>query len=216
MTPVVLEARDVWLDYDSGRPVHALRGVDLGLRRGDFLGVMGPSGSGKSSLLYVLAGLRRPTRGLVTFLGRPWPERAGDAAERRLSSVGFVFQEPLLIPHLTLRENALAASLDPDDARVVTLARRLGMEDLLDEFPARVSAGERQRAGLVRALVNDPVLVLADEPTACLDTANGLNVMRLLAETAREAALVVCSHDRRMLAFADRIRRIEDGRLTAA
>ena len=211
MSEPILQARDIWLEYDGGRTVLALRGIDMAVEAGAFLGIMGPSGSGKSSLFHVLAGLRRPTRGLVTFLSAPWPFPIGRGALRRRASLGFVFQEPFLIPHWTVAENIRVQACTSNPGRIDRLGADLGIAHLLDEFPDRLSAGERQRVSVARALVNDPVLVLADEPTACLDTENGRNVMKILTESIGRAALVVCSHDSRMLAGATRVYRMEDG-----
>jgi putative ABC transport system ATP-binding protein len=211
MNRIVLEAGHVGLDYSNGRLTHVLRGIDLVLLKGDYVGVMGPSGSGKSSLLYVLAGLRQPTYGEVRFLGRPWPPRISRSADVRRRSVGFVFQEPRLVSHLTIGENIQVQSADGNVTHIVQLARRLGIANLLDELPERLSNGERQRASVARALVNEPVLLLADEPTASLDTENGLSVMSLLADTRGHAAVLVCSHDPRMLTSISRVYQIIDG-----
>ena len=214
MTDSLIEAKDLWLDYAGARMVRALRGVNLSVEPGSFIGVLGPSGSGKSSLLYALAGLRRPSRGTVVFQQSPWPYPIGLGAARRRLLLGFVFQEPFLIPHWTIAENIRVQQTGPCGARIEELAAKLGILHLLGEFPDRLSAGERQRASVARALVNDPILVLADEPTSCLDTENGRNVMSVLGEALGRAALVVCSHDPRMLAGASRVYRMEDGTLS--
>lgn len=213
MSARLLEAKNLWLDYAGPRTSHALRGIDLAVESGSFVGVMGPSGAGKSSLLCVLAGLRQPSRGEVSFRGTPWPFPIGLGADRRRVSIGFVFQEPFLVPHWTIAENLRVQQFVPRRDRIVELASRLGIARLLDEFPDRLSAGERQRASVARALVNDPLLILADEPTSCLDSENGLNVMNLLTETLGRAALVVCTHDHRMLSGASQLFRMEDGTL---
>jgi len=216
MSTPLLEARDVWLEYRDGtRAAKALRGVSLELAAGQSLGIMGPSGSGKSSLLLVLAGLRAPTRGSVRLGGVEWPSNPGANADRRRRQVGFVFQESFLVPHLTLRENArLQAASRPAVERVTSLAESLGIRALLDELPGRISAGERQRGGILRALVNDPLLILADEPTSSLDHETGLEVVDLLWRCAGDAALVICSHDPSMLERANRVLHLRDGVLS--
>ncbi len=214
MSEPIVQARDLWLEYGGARSVRALRGLTLAVEAGTFVGIMGPSGSGKSSLLYALAGLRRPTRGSVAFQGAAWPERIAHGSDRRRSSLGFVFQEPFLVAHWTVGENIAVQQTKPNAARIQALAASLGIERLLDEVPDRLSAGERQRASIARALVNDPMLVLADEPTSCLDTDSGRNAMSVLAAARRKAALVVCSHDARMLSGADIRYRLEDGTLS--
>lgn len=215
MSRPVLEAIDVGLDYvDGPRAQTVLQDVSLVLRAGAFVGLMGPSGSGKSSLLCLLAGLRLPSRGEVRLFGEPWSRLAPQAAERRRRHIGLVFQDPFLISYLTLRENAAVQALDgAARARIGPLASELGIRELLDDWPERVSTGERQRASVVRALVNAPAVVLADEPTAHLDHASGEQVVRRLAEAASEAALFVATHDPRVLERADQVLRLEDGRL---
>jgi putative ABC transport system ATP-binding protein len=126
--------------------------------------------------------------------------------------VGFVFQESFLVSHLTLRENArIQATSSTAVQRITVLADSLGIRALLDELPGRMSAGERQRGGILRALVNDPLLILADEPTSSLDHETGLEVMDLLWRYAGGAALVVCSHDPSMLERAGRVLQLRDG-----
>jgi putative ABC transport system ATP-binding protein len=209
-----LDAHGLVLEYRDGeRCVRAVDGVDVQARAGEFVGLVGPSGSGKSSLLFLLAGLRRPDGGTVTINGvvlDPLPDR--NAAIRR-EHVGFLFQEPFLVPWMSVMENALVHALDPERAaaRVRDLAGRIGMGALLEERPDRLSGGERQRAGILRALANEPGVVLADEPTAALDGRTGQAVMAMLREAAREAALVVVTHDPAMLTGADRVLRLSDG-----
>jgi putative ABC transport system ATP-binding protein len=216
MSGPLLEAVNVGLDYvDGPRAQTVVRDVSLVIRAGEFVGLMGPSGSGKSSLLFVLAGLRPPSRGEVRLFGEPWSRLVPRAAERRRRHLGLVFQDPFLISYLTLRENAAAQALDAEArARIDPLALDLGVREVLDDLPERVSTGERQRASVMRALVNSPAVVLADEPTAHLDRASGDQVVRRLAEVASEAALLVATHDPHVLERADRVLRLEDGRLS--
>ena len=212
----ILEASGLVLEYAEGpRRVRAVDGLDLVVRRGEFVGLVGPSGSGKSSLLFLLAGLRAPTAGHVSLDGAALPDSADASAEVRRRLVGFVFQEPFLVPYLSVRENALVHVDDPGAAadRLGRLAERIGIADLLDDRPHRLSGGERQRAGVLRALAGDTDLVLADEPTAFLDRATGHAVMDVLREQAKRSALVVVTHDLEMLAGADRVLHLRDGRL---
>ncbi len=213
--PLLLEAVGIGLRYaDGGRGAQALRDISLSLERGEFVGLIGPSGSGKSSLLYLLAGLRRPDVGEVRLLGRPLPLGADARARLRHQHVGFLFQEPFLVPYLSVRENALVRR---DDAvtqeHVERLADAIGLAALLDERPHRLSGGERQRAGLLRALADQPDLILADEPTASLDQETGRAVMRALRSHGGGAGLLVVTHDPRMLEGAQRVLRLSDGRL---
>jgi len=211
-----LVAEQVSLTYCDGmRTTEAVRGVDLEVQAGEFVGLVGPSGSGKSSLLMLLAGLRAPTSGEVRVDGDRLPPDPEQSAPFRRRAIGVLFQDPFLIPWLSVRENARAAALDLDrfEARVHALAEPIGIGGLLDARPASLSGGERQRAGILRALINAPGIVLADEPTAALDQATGRQVMALLRASCRDAALLVVTHDPGMLEGADRVLRIEDGRL---
>jgi len=215
MSRPVLAAENLALDYSDGpRLQRVLREIDLTLHAATFTGLIGPSGSGKSSLLFLLAGLRAPTTGRVQLFGQTWPRRLSQAAARRRRHLGLVFQDPFLISYLTLRENAEVQAADAEArARIEPLAEALGIGRLLDDLPERVSTGERQRASVLRALINSPAVVLADEPTAHLDHASGEQVMRCLLEAASMAALLVATHDPRVLERADRVLRLEDGRL---
>ena len=212
----ILEARGLELVYPAPRgPVAAVHEVDLTVAAGDFVAVLGPSGSGKSSLLFLLSGLRRPTKGRVRFLGHEWPRRVGDAARLRRRHLGFVFQEPFLVPYLTVRENAvIQMGRDRNGSLLERLAESLGLTTLLDEVPERLSAGERQRASILRALANEPALVLADEPTAWLDRENAVRVMKLLSGDLPRTSVVVVTHDPSLVADATRTLTLREGRLS--
>ncbi|MFV1957913.1 MAG: ABC transporter ATP-binding protein [Planctomycetota bacterium] len=210
---VLIEARGLSLAYRDGRrEVRAVREVDLTVRRGEFVGLVGPSGSGKSSLLFLLAGLRKPDTGNVFLLGKALPGEPDRSADLRRRHIGFLFQEPFLLPWLSVRENALThVAGEEAEARVEHLAAAIGMEDLLDERPHRLSGGERQRAGILRALAGDPDLVLADEPTANLDQATGRRVVTLLEAQCARTGLLVVTHDPAMLEGATRTLHLLDG-----
>ena len=211
----LLSACGLVLEYGEGpRRVRAIDGLDLDVGHGEFVGLVGPSGSGKSSLLFVLAGLRLPTSGRVELDGVPLSVRAEENAPLRRRRIGFLFQEPFLVPYLSVRENAQVHANDLDaTARIDAVAARIGLTALLDERPHRLSGGERQRAGVLRALANAPDLILADEPTAFLDRTTGHSVMDVLRSEVGRAALVVVTHDPEMLAGADRVLHLRDGRL---
>lgn len=196
-----LSVRDLDKEYTgSAGTLHVLRGVDLGLKRGDSLAVTGPSGSGKSTLLYILGALDRPTRGEVRILGdQPFAMNGAALARYRNRNVGFVFQDHHLLPQCTVLENVLIPALAGDGAgraeeeRARGLLERVGLGGRLDHRPAQISGGERQRVAVCRALINQPVLLLADEPTGNLDRRTAESVGTLLLELAREqTAILVC------------------------
>lgn len=215
MAEVLLSVVDVGLAYrDGSRHIQAVSDVSLEVRRGEFVGLVGPSGSGKSSLLFLIAGLRPPSSGRIELLGQPLPGRVDAGAPLRRRHVGFLFQEPFLVPYLTVRENALSHAVGPGAAqRIERVAEEVGMASMLDERPFRLSGGERQRASLLRALTNEPDLILADEPTASLDQEAGHAVMAVLRRYAGKAGLLVVTHDEGMLEGADRVLFLRDGRL---
>lgn len=203
--------------------VHALDGVSLTVEEGRFLGMMGPSGSGKSTLLHLLGGLDRPTSGHIWVRGQDITtlDENGLAAYRR-QEVGFVFQTFNLIATMTALENVefpmLFTRVPP--ARRREQARRLleavGLADRMKHRPTELSGGEQQRVAIARALANDPVIILADEPTGNLDSHTGAEVMKVLARLNQEQGrtIVVVSHDPAVVAFAGRCIHLLDGRIT--
>ncbi|MFJ8045070.1 ABC transporter ATP-binding protein [Kitasatospora sp. NPDC096147] len=201
--------------------VHALHPIDLEVRAGEFLAVMGPSGSGKSSLLALAGGLDRPSAGRVLVEGRPLEglSRAGLADVRR-RSVGYVFQAYNLIPSLTAAENiALPRELDGIPARTaraeaLVALEELGIAELADRFPEEMSGGQQQRVAIGRALAGERRLVLADEPTGALDSATGDAVLGVLrARCDAGAAVMMVTHDPSHAAWADRVVALRDGRI---
>jgi putative ABC transport system ATP-binding protein len=178
---------------------------------------MGPSGSGKSSLLYLLSGLKRPTAGDVELDGRSLHQLDERALTRlRRERFGFVFQSPFLLNYLTARENVLVAATSRDSASDVhadELFDSLGIASLADRFPHHLSGGERQRVCVARAMINRPDVIFADEPTAALDHANGHIVIDLLASYRDKGAVIVVTHDPEMVADADHVIRMRDGRI---
>lgn len=188
----------------------ACRDVDLAVSPGEFLGILGPSGSGKSSLLYLLSGLKVPTHGRVLYADRNLADLGDEGRARlRLREFGFVFQQPYLLGYLTALENVLATGGDPDEAD--ELLDRLGVLPKAHRLPHELSGGERQRVCVARALLARPAVTFADEPTAALDHTNGVAVVSLLNEHRGAGSLVMVTHDPTMLREADRIVRIVDG-----
>jgi putative ABC transport system ATP-binding protein len=209
--------------YGAGEAaVHALRGVSLEVRRGELLMLMGPSGSGKTTLLQVAGALLAPTAGEVRVLGEPVHGLAQAARGAvRLRHFGFVFQNYNLFPTLTAQENVEVAL---DLRGVAAGARRrlardaldaVGLADRAGSHPAKLSGGQKQRVAIARALAGDPDIVLADEPTAALDSEAGRRIVALLVAIAadRGRGVVVVTHDPRIVNAADRLIRIEDGRI---
>ncbi len=220
----VLEARKIVKELGQGAgKVRALKGVDLTLHAGELTLLMGPSGSGKTTLLSVLGCILTPTSGSVTIAdqrvdGLP-PE---ELAAIRRKYVGFIFQSYNLFPTLTAMENVRLAldvrgfGTKQTYIKAETALREVGLGHRLNSYPGNMSGGEQQRVAVARALAGEPAVMLADEPTAALDSENGHAVMALLSRIARDKgrAVLAVTHDPRTHAYADRIVRIEDGLIT--
>jgi putative ABC transport system ATP-binding protein len=220
----MIRVRDLYKSFDAGaRPVHVLEGVDLAVERGEFVALAGRSGSGKSTLLNLIAGLERPDRGSIRVGGTELTSL--DERRRtifRRDSIGIVFQFFNLLPVLSALDNvALPALLagcprDAADERALGLLARVGMSERADALPDQLSGGEQQRVATARALINDPAVVLADEPTGNLDSGNAERVLDLLADLAardRQTILMV-THDPVAAARAQRVLTLSDGRVT--
>jgi len=206
----------------GGALIHALRGVDLKIEEGEFLAVVGASGSGKSTLLHILGGLDRPTSGRVYLSDSELTALDEDElAEVRAKKIGFVFQFHNLIPALTALENVelpmVFAGVKPAQRRrrAAKLLREVGLGDRLSHTPLQLSGGEQQRVAIARALANKPEVVLADEPTGELDSANSLLIMETLLKLREEhgITIVMVTHDSEMAGFADRIVKLRDGKI---
>ena len=224
MKPAVIETKNVTRTLPGEVPVTLIAGVDLAVQPGEFLAITGPSGSGKSSLLYLLGLLDMPTSGQVLIAGRETSRMSEAARARlRLETLGFVFQFHFLLPEFTAAQNvalpmrALGRLSDKDiEARAQMLLASLGLADHAHKRPDQMSGGQRQRVAIARALANDPLVVLADEPTGNLDTASTAQVLGILRDMiAGEAgkSVVVVTHDVGLAAQADRRVHIVDGRI---
>ncbi|KRT60329.1 MAG: ABC transporter-like protein [Chloroflexi bacterium CSP1-4] len=221
MGNLTLQVDNVTKRFGSGSTeVTAVRAVSLAIDPGEVVLIMGPSGSGKTTLLLMLGALLRPTEGTIRLNGSPISELREDRLPRiRLHEFGFIFQDFNLLSALTAVENvALVASLAGQKngtARRMAedLLTQLGLKDRLDFLPEKLSGGEKQRVAIARALVNDPSILLADEPTANLDSKIGHEIMRLLRAIAKEQgrSVVIVSHDQRIKDIADRVLWLEDG-----
>ena len=212
----MIEARAASLAYiDQGRQVFACKDIDIDVKENEFLGILGPSGSGKSSLLYLLSGLKIPTHGRILYNGTNLSELNDDARSKlRIREFGFVFQQPYLLGYLTALENVLVSTpkdQDPDSA--IDILERLGLGHKTHRHPHELSGGERQRVCVARALRGSPRVIFADEPTAALDHKNGLAVVPLLNRLRGQGSLVMVTHDPTMLEEADRIVKLADGTL---
>jgi ABC-type lipoprotein export system ATPase subunit len=220
-----VEARELTRAYRAaGRPVVGLQDVSLRVDGGEVVAVTGPSGSGKSTLLFLLAGLDRPDGGEVRVAGTDWRSLDGPARARfRRRTCGFIAQGMALLPQATAAENVavplLLDGVGPVDreARVAEVLEAVGLAGDSGKLPDQLSGGQQQRVAVARALVVRPAVVLADEPTANLDSATAQAVTRLLLEAARErgAAVVLVTHDPEVARHADRLVRLRSGRLEA-
>ena len=221
--PVVIETRDLRKTYAGKVPVPVLHGVDLEVRAGEFVAIVGQSGSGKTTLLNLLGALDTPTGGTIVINGVDISALDEDAlADLRSDEIGFVFQFHYLLDEFSCLENVLmpiviryGAVTEAQRARVIGLLRRVGLQAEMHKRPGEMSGGQNQRCAIVRALANDPRIILADEPTGNLDSRAGEEVFALMREMSREheVAFVMITHDDRLAHVADRILLIEDGRL---
>jgi putative ABC transport system ATP-binding protein len=212
----ILATQKISLVYDDGaRRTHALREVSIEIPNKRFVGIMGPSGSGKSSLLYILSGLKRPTSGDVTLADYRFGAHSDlDLIDLRRQRFGFVFQQPYLLVWQTAMENVLmgAPNLTPEARqKAVGYFEQLGIADMADKLPSQLSGGEKQRVCVARAMMNDPDVIFADEPTASLDHANGHLVVDLLSAYRDRGTVVVVTHDPEMLQGADSVLLMRDG-----
>jgi putative ABC transport system ATP-binding protein len=221
MTQKLIEATDVVQRLGKGAgEVRALKGVSLSISGGELTLLMGPSGSGKTTLLSVLGCMLTPTEGTVRVLGQSTAgARPGTLAKLRRDHIGFIFQSYRLFPTLNAVDNVrLALDLRGEHSnRAIVMAKEalatVGLAHKEESFPNQLSGGEQQRVAIARAIVGNPSAILADEPTGALDSENGLAIMTILAQIAKDPAraVLVVTHDPRILPFASRIIHIEDG-----
>jgi len=218
----IIETVDLWKEYNLGdQVIPVLRGINLVVEKGEFVAIMGPSGAGKSTLMHILGCLDIPTRGHYVLDG----EDVSLMDDKRLARVrnqklGFVFQAFYLIPWATALENVMAPFLYSSEAskdarkRAAEAMERMGLGDRLQHRPAELSGGQQQRVAIARALVNNPALILADEPTGNLDSASSREVMGIFQEMNREGrTIVLITHDQEVAAYASRRVLLRDGRI---
>lgn len=220
-----VRTEDVWKIFEQeAEEVQAVRGVSVRIEPGEFTAMAGPSGSGKTTLLNLIGGLTRPSRGHVWIAGRDLTDMSNrDLAHMRLEEIGFIFQAYNLLPVLTAAENAefplLLQGVDSDDRerRVQDLFRRTGLEGLEDRRPGKLSGGQQQRVAVIRAVVGEPALVLADEPTANLDSTTSDSLLDMMEELNRDlgTTFVFATHDPRVMGRARRLIRLVDGAIAS-
>jgi putative ABC transport system ATP-binding protein len=218
-----IEAVKLYKSYKAGvLNVEVLKGIDMQIQAGEFISIMGPSGSGKSTFLYLAGGLDNPTSGTVRINGSNIPEMNDrELSIMRRRSIGFIFQFYNLIPNLSVEENImLPAMLDGNKA--IDLKKTLkelvditGLARRIQHFPAELSGGEQQRTAIARALINDPAIILADEPTGNLDTENGTGILELLKRISRERGktIIMVTHSAEAAVYSQRTVFMKDGRL---
>lgn len=218
----MFEIKNITMIYDMEKTekVYALGGFDLQLPDKGLVGIIGPSGSGKSTLMYCLSTLKKPTDGQILYNGKELTGlRDGERENLRRNEFGFVFQRHFLVPYMSALDNVTVAAANVNK-QVVEKARKLladfGLgEKEINKRPSKLSGGQRQRAAIARAMINNPKVLFADEPTAALDHENAFAVMEILKEYAKNNLVLVITHDRSILKDADRIVEMWDGNVSA-
>jgi putative ABC transport system ATP-binding protein len=223
MNSIALEVRDLVKSFSlDGTTINAVDGVSFQVKSGEFVALVGPSGSGKTTMLSILAALLTPTAGQVLIDGQDLSQmNEKKRVKLRREKIGFTFQSNNLIPYLTAQENVefmlrLNGSLNrAGRVRSGELLARLGLSDRLHNLPAQMSGGQQQRVAIARALIHNPAVVLADEPTASLDTERAFQVVETFAHLIHEndRAGIMVTHDLRMCQFVDRVLQMQDGKL---
>lgn len=218
----ILKMENVKKSFGSGHnEIQALKGIDLAVNQGEFVSIIGPSGSGKSTFLTIAGGLQSPTSGNISINGLDFtPLSEKKRSKLRFKEIGFILQSSNLIPYLTIEEQFLLIDKINHEKltskKGIELLKSLDILDLKDKHPRDLSGGERQRAAIARALFNEPNLILADEPTASLDTEHAYQVVDLLRQEAhlKNKATIMVTHDQRMIKNSDSVYKIEDGLLS--
>ena len=220
MADNVIEIRNIIRDFKLGQEtVHVLKGIDLDIKRGEYLAIMGPSGSGKSTLMNLLGCLDTPTAGTYVLNGKDVSKMSDDdLAEIRNTEIGFVFQTFNLLPRTTALENVAlpmiyaGASKKDRTERAIKVLEDVGLADRMDHKPNQLSGGQRQRVAVGRALVNHPSIILADEPTGNLDSKTSLEIMQLFDEIhAKGNTVILVTHEEEVAQHAHRVIRLRDG-----
>jgi putative ABC transport system ATP-binding protein len=221
----IIEIKNLKKTYDGDSvPVHAVNGVDLSIERGEFTAIVGPSGSGKTTLLNIVGGLDDATEGAVFINGVDISSlSSGRLTDFRMNNIGFVFQAYNLIPVLTARENVefimhlQGSAKEHRNRRAEELLRAVGLENMMDRRPAKLSGGQQQRVAVARALASKPQFVLADEPTANLDSKSTENLLDIMEQLNKEEKItfIFSTHDQRVMNKARRVITLEDGKVVS-
>ncbi len=218
----MFEVKNISMIYDmnTDEKMYALKGFDLTLPDTGLVGIIGPSGSGKSTLMYCLSTLKTPTEGSVLYNGTSLTEVSNGVREKlRRKEFGFIFQKHYLVPYMNALDNVLVASVDKSREVVKTAEKILSDLGLKErEFkkkPAKLSGGQSQRVSIARAMINDPKVIFADEPTASLDHENAYNVMKILKKYSKDRLVLVVTHDRSILKDTDMIIEMWDGEISS-
>lgn len=218
----LIEMNNITKDFIQGDDViHALKETNFVAEEGELIAIIGPSGSGKSTFLTILGGLQTPTTGQVVIDGKPFSKLSlQDRSKVRFEKIGFILQAANLIPFLSINDqmylyNRIQRS-KPNQTRLDELYNKLDIKKLQKKYPSELSGGERQRVAIAKALYHDPVVILADEPTAALDTTRAFEVIKLLAKQTKEQkkATIMVTHDERLIEFCDKVYVIVDGVMT--
>jgi len=211
--------------YDGSNRIAALDRVSIKVEPGEFVAVVGPSGSGKSTFLSIAGALLKASEGEVILNGKDMSKLSGNQlSDIRLHEIGFIMQASNLVPYLNVLDQLLVVKRmsgkvrAEDKAMAIKLLEELGLGTKLKSYPEELSGGEKQRTAIARALINDPAIILADEPTASLDTKRAHEVVSLIAHEVktRSKAAIMATHDERLLSYCDKVYRMEDGKLTLA
>lgn len=220
MSKIVIELRNIIRDFKLGsQTVHVLKGIDLDIKKGEYVALMGPSGSGKSTLMNLLGCLDTPTSGSYNLAGRDVSQmKDNELAEVRNKEIGFVFQTFNLIPRQTALQNVALPLVYAGKTKETRIAQaknvlnEVGLADRMDHRPNQLSGGQRQRVAIGRALVNSPSIILADEPTGNLDSTTSLEIMKLFDEIHKNGnTLIIVTHEEEIAQYAHRIIRLRDG-----
>lgn len=217
----ILTMKNIVKTFGSGHTeVTALKRINFNVKQGEFVSIIGPSGSGKSTFLTISGGLQTPTSGEIAINGQSFSDLSEKKrADLRFKEIGFILQSSNLIPFLKVKEQFYlvdrVSHQKQNETVIDDLLKSLDIYDLKESYPRDLSGGERQRVAIARALFNDPSLILADEPTASLDTDHAFEVVKLLVKEAHEKqkATVMVTHDARMIKWSDRVYRMKDGDL---